>query len=224
VGPYNLGLALAALGEAEEARSALLRAAALEPDDREIREALQSLLCAQPAASDPRRSPRRASAATSGRFALPEVLEFLRLQKKTGSLVVSSRRGAAIVRLVRGQVTSASAPGVKRLGEALDRRGIITAAALERRWRGNAPTTARARRRWAPCCCANTPATAKRSPAPCSSRCSTRCGEMQTWNEGGFSFHPGSDRGLPAIAFDLQNVMLELMRIADERKETSSST
>ena len=64
-------------------------------------------------------------------FALPEVLEFLRLQNKTGSLVVSSRRGAAIVRLVRGQVTSASAPGVSRLGETLVARGIITAQALE---------------------------------------------------------------------------------------------
>ena len=39
---------------------------------------------------------------------------------------------------------------------------------------------------------------------------------MLTWNEGAFSFHPGSDRGLPAIAFDLQNVMLEIMRLADE--------
>jgi hypothetical protein len=46
-------------------------------------------------------------------------------------------------------------------------------------------------------------------------------GEMLTWKEGAFSFHPGSDRGLPAIAFDLQNVMLELMRLADESNATS---
>ena len=48
--------------------------------------------------------------------------------------------------------------------------------------------------------------------------------EMLTWKEGAFSFHPGSDRGLPAIAFDLQNVMLEVMRIADERNANGSST
>jgi Domain of unknown function (DUF4388) len=46
-------------------------------------------------------------------------------------------------------------------------------------------------------------------------------GEMLTWREGAFSFHPGSDRGLPAIAFDLQNVMLEIMRLADESNATS---
>src|SRR4029077_20334437 len=128
-GPYNLGLALAALGEFEEARSALLRAAALEPEDLEIRAALQSLLAPAPVGDAPVTAPRFGGDIKS--FALPEVLEFLRLQKKTGSLVVSSRRGAAIVRLVSGQVTSASAPGVKRLGEALVERGIITPSALD---------------------------------------------------------------------------------------------
>ena len=48
--------------------------------------------------------------------------------------------------------------------------------------------------------------------------------EVLGWKEGAFSFHPGSDRGLPAIAFDLQNVVLEVMRLTDERNATSSST
>ena len=164
VGPYNLGLALSALGEREEARSALLRAAALEPDD-----AGDSRGAAVAARSPPpRRRADRAGRAVPRfggdikTFALPEVLEFLRLQNKTGSLVVSSRRGAAIVRLVHGQVTSASAPGVQRLGETLVARGIITAAALEPRWRGNGWTTARARKRSARCCCASAPPTARR--------------------------------------------------------------
>ena len=42
-------------------------------------------------------------------------------------------------------------------------------------------------------------------------------GELLTWSEGAFSFHPASDRERPAISFDLQNVMLEVFRIADER-------
>jgi uncharacterized protein DUF4388 len=48
--------------------------------------------------------------------------------------------------------------------------------------------------------------------------------EMLTWKQGAFSFHPGSDRGEPAISFDLQNVVLEVVRIADERKANRSST
>jgi hypothetical protein len=48
--------------------------------------------------------------------------------------------------------------------------------------------------------------------------------EMLAWKEGAFSFHPGGDRGMPVIAFDLQNVMLEIMRLSDERDATRSST
>jgi tetratricopeptide (TPR) repeat protein len=220
VGPYNLGLALSALGELEEARRALLRAAALEPADPEIRAALESLLTQPQGGGDgPVAAPRFGGDIKT--FALPEVLEFLRLQNKTGSLVVSSRRGAAIVRLVRGQVTSASAPGVGRLGEALVDRGIITAAALD---------AALARQRTDDGESAETLGSVLLRERPGHREALTRAvfqqvldalGEMLTWKEGAFSFHPGSDRGLPAISFDLQNVMLEIMRVADERNETA---
>ena len=171
VGPYNLGLALAALGDEKQARAALLRAAALEPDDAGIRQALQSVLARSASAEPGIVAPRFGGDLTT--FALPEVLEFLRLQHKTGSLLLSSQRGAAIVRLVRGQVTSASAPGLKPFGEALVERGAALRQVL-------AALT-----------------------------------EMLTWTEGAFSFHPGSDSGLPAISFDLQRVMLEIMRGPD---------
>ena len=215
VGPYNLGLALSALGELEDARGALLRAAALEPDDAGIREALQSLLLraapSEPAAVVPR------FGGDIKTFALPEVLEFLRLQKKTGSLVVSSRRGAAIVRIARGQVTSATAPGVPRLGETLIARGIITAAALD---------AALARQRMDGGESADTLGAVLLRERPGDRDALTQAvfqqlidalGELLTWSEGAFSFHPASDRERPAISFDLQNVMLEVFRIADER-------
>lgn len=218
VGPYNLGLALAALGEHEEARGALLRAAALEPDDAGIRQALQSIVARPQAAERGIVAPRFGGDLKS--FALPEVLEFLRLQHKTGSLVLSSRRGAGIVRLVRGQVTSASAPGVMRLGEALVERGIITTAALD---------AALARQRSDDGEGAETLGALLLRERPDDRQALTRAvfqqlidalAEMLTWTEGAFSFHPGSDRGLPAISFDLQYVMLEIMRVADERNAT----
>ena len=128
-GPFNLGLALHALGEDEEARQALLRAAALAPDDAEIRDALAAV-----SAEGARTSAPPAAARFSGdlgSFGLPEVLELMRVQRKTGALVISSRQGAGIVRIVQGRLTSASAPGVPRLGEMLARRGISDAAELE---------------------------------------------------------------------------------------------
>jgi tetratricopeptide (TPR) repeat protein len=224
VGPYNLGLALIALGEPEEARSALLRAAALEPDDREIREALESLLAQPhpPTADAAQTSPRFGGDVRT--FALPEVLEFLRIQRKTGSLVVSSRRGAAIVRLCRGQVTSASAPGVKRLGEALIDRGILTPAALDAALAKQRTDDGEGAEALGSLLLRERPAHREALRRAVFQQVLDALGEMLTWTEGAFSFHPGSDRGLPAISFDLQNVMLEIMRIADERKAESSST
>ena len=143
-GPFNLGLALAELGRPEEARRALLRAAALAPDDggdpRRARSRCRAAAAPAPAAAAP--APRFIGDIKS--FALPEVLEFLRLQHKTGSLVVSSRRGAGIVRLVKGQVTSASAPGVDAWAKRSSRADIITRAqldaALARQRRDDAPS------------------------------------------------------------------------------------
>lgn len=219
VGPYNLGLALSALGELEEARSALLRAAALEPDDLEIREALQSLLAPQEPAAVESIVPRFGGDLKT--FALPEVLEFLRLQKKTGSLVVSSRRGAAIVRLVRGQVTSASAPGVKRLGETLVERGIITTAALDAALAKQRLDDGEGAEALGALLLRERPADRDALKRAVFQQVIDALGEMLNWKEGAFSFHPGSDRGQPAIAFDLQNVMLEIMRLADESNETA---
>jgi tetratricopeptide (TPR) repeat protein len=222
VGPYNLGLALAALGEREDARSALLRAAALEPDDLEIRGALQSLLAHPQRGDAPVTSPRFGGDLKT--FALPEVLEFLRLQKKTGSLVISSRRGAAIVRLVSGQVTSASAPGVKRLGAVLIERGILTAAALDALLAKQRTDDGESAEALGSVLLRERPGDRGALTRAVFQQVIDALGEMLVWTEGAFSFHPGSDRGLPAIAFDLQNVMLEIMRLADERTATSSST
>jgi tetratricopeptide (TPR) repeat protein len=226
VGPYNLGLALAALGERDEARSALLRAAALEPDDAGIRQALQTLLV--PAAPEEPAAPAPAAPAPRfggdiKSFALPEVLEFLRLQNKTGSLVVSSRRGAAIVRLVRGQVTSASAPGVARLGEVLVARGIITADALERALERQRSDDGESAEALGTVLLREHPAYREALTQAVFQQVIDALDEMLTWSEGAFSFHPGSDRGRPAIAFDLQNVVMEVLRIADERNANRSS-
>ncbi len=128
-GPFNLGLALQALGEHEEARQALLRASALAPDDPEIRHALAALPADGSTAGSPPASARFSG--DLGSFGLPEVLELMRAQRKTGALVIASRQGAGIVRIVQGRLTSASVPGVPRLGEMLARQGVVDGAELE---------------------------------------------------------------------------------------------
>lgn len=111
-GPFNLGLVLQALGEHEEARRALLRAAALAPDDPEIAAALAAL--PPPSAAAESESGAARFTGDLGTFGLPEVLELMRAQRKTGALVISSRQGVGTVRLVHGRLASASAPGAQR--------------------------------------------------------------------------------------------------------------
>jgi tetratricopeptide (TPR) repeat protein len=220
IGPYNLGLALSALGEPEEARAALLRAAALAPDDLEIRAALEALL------ARPRHDEQ--AAATSPRFggdistfALPEVLEFLRLQKKTGSLVISSRRGAGIVRLAAGRITSASAPGVRRLGQVLVERRILSAAELDALLAQQRAEDGESAEALGAVLLRRRPRDREALTQAVLKQVIDALAEALSWTEGGFSFHPGNDRESPAIAFDLQNVMLEILRLADERTQTA---
>jgi tetratricopeptide (TPR) repeat protein len=222
-GPFNLGLALGAAGDHEGAKEALLRAAALAPEDREIRDALQSLEpevdSASAAAPAPAPTPHARFSGDLESFELSDVLEFLRLQNKTGSLVVLSARGAGIVRLVRGQLTSASAPGVMRLGEALVARGLITSEGLKAalaRQKADEPDSAEA---LGSLLMRDRPRDHDQLRQAVFQQLLEALLEMIAWHEGAFSFHPADDPGLPAISFNLQNVMLELMRVIDERKK-----
>jgi tetratricopeptide (TPR) repeat protein len=227
-GPLNLALALDELGDREGARLALLRAAALAPEDEEIRRALEQFL-ARPTQSSPggaRLRPAHFEASISGDlngFKLFDVLEFLRLQNKTGSLVLSSPQGVGVIRLTEGAITSASAPGVKRLGEALLERKLIDRAALE---------TALGRQEMARMSEDDPEALGavllaekliERGPLSKAvfQQILDAMAPMVDWDEGAFSFHSGSADESPPISFSVQQVVLELMRQTDERNEAA---
>ena len=175
-------------------------------------DALQSLLAPEQPADAADASPR-ASAATSRASRCPRCSSSCACRTRPARWSSPRRRGAAIVRLVRGQVTERVRPRREAAGRDAGRarnhhrrrprRRAGAAAAGRRRKRGVARGAAAAR-------------------APGEPRALTRAvfeqvldalGEMLSWKEGAFSFHPGSDRELPAISFDVQNVMLELMRV-----------
>lgn len=64
-------------------------------------------------------------------FAVPDVLEFLRTQRRTGTLFLSSRQGTGVVHLSSGFLAGASTSRSRGLGEILTERGLVTEAALE---------------------------------------------------------------------------------------------
>jgi Flp pilus assembly protein TadD len=222
VGPFNLGLVLRALGEHEEAHRALLRAASLAPADGEIQEALASVV-AQPASSEAA-APFAHFSGDLGSFGLTEILEFMRVQRKTGSLVISSRQGAGIVRLVQGRLTSVSAPGVQRLGETLVSRGLISRADLEAalaiqradlRQTSEALGSVLLRKR---------PGDREQLNQAVLQQILDGLAEMLTWREGAFSFHPGTQAEVPAISFDTQSVVMEFFRMTDDDHSSRSSS
>jgi Flp pilus assembly protein TadD len=121
VGALNLGLTLERMGDPAGARRALLRAAELAPGDEEIERALAQLPAVVQAVAEsatPAGRPARVGPCMTGdlrTFDLHQVLEFLQVQRKTGSLVLSARQGAGIVCLFQGEITSASAPGTQEI-------------------------------------------------------------------------------------------------------------
>lgn len=233
IGSYNLGLALERLGEREEARRALLRAAALEPHDEEIQRALEPLLVRH--SSSPGLAgagAREVGASIRGElqsFDLLNVLEFLRMQEKTGLLVISAPAGVGMLRLERGMLIGGSAPRLKRLGEVLVRRGLLSREKLR---------VALARRR------AVEPGSGGgESDANSLAVVLLREGlidekqladvmfrmilhvvsQINQWREGVFAFHPAPDNAFP-IRFNVQEVVLDLLRLEDEKRQRKEPT
>jgi tetratricopeptide (TPR) repeat protein len=221
VGATNLSAVLETLGEHQQARAALQRAVALAPDDQELRAALEQLAVPQAVQDEITRPALRADqfeASIAGdlkTFQLLDVLEFLRLQNKSGSLVVSSRHGAGVMRLVRGRITSAAAPGVKRLGEALVEQNVIVGEQLERALAQQRDDQEEA-----------LGTLLLRDGALDSAQLAdvvlrqvmAALDEMLGWTEGAFSFHGAEDDEPPPISFHLQEVTLKVLKVRDERQ------
>lgn len=228
VGPFNLGLVLERLGDLDGARAALLRAAALEPQDEEIQRALEPLLV-KPATSAGSSSTRDVGASIKGSlesFDLINILEFLRMQEKTGSLVVSAPAGVGMLRLEQGMLIGGSAPRLKRLGEVLVRRGLITPANLERAVSRQRELYPRQRAGVEPD--ASTLGIVllregfldeKQLSDVLFGMLLNVVGQINQWREGAFAFHPCEDGGFP-IRFNVQRVVLDLMRLQDERQRS----
>lgn len=226
VGAFSLGLTLGKLGDFLGRRRALLRAASIEPDDREIRAALEALfLTSEQGELDAGEGEPTRSASMSGSlrtFQLLDLLEFLRIQGKTGTLMISSRSGVGMIGLVRGAVVSVSAPGTKPLGEELVERGLVRPAALVAH--GTTPQSGLPGTDddLGAALCGAGLITPEQLRELFLDRSIAGVEELHGWKEGTFSFHPGEEDGgrqpgALAFSFDLQRLTLEMLRRADER-------
>jgi hypothetical protein len=156
---------------------------------------------------------------------LLDVLEFLRMQEKTGSLVVSAPAGVGMLRLEQGMLIGGSAPRSKRLGEVLVRRGLVSReqldGALSKQRQLNSGSAG----------AAEADATMlgavllrerlldeKQLSDVLFGMILHIISQINQWREGVFAFHPSPDTRFP-IRFNVQEVVLDLMRLHDERRQ-----
>lgn len=163
-------------------------------------------------------------------FQLFDVLEFLRLQNKTGSLVISAPTGAGIVRMVGGAVAWASAPGLRRLGETLVDAGVISKGNLEfalgRQREAEAHGHNQRAQNFDPLglvLLRERLVTRERLSTFVLKRIMDALAQMISWPAGAFSFHDADGSESPPISFNLQEVMLDLMRVIDEQNNPNAS-
>ncbi len=225
VGSYNLGLSLERFGDRDGARRAMLRAAALEPQDEEIQRALEPLLLRQ-SVNPALQSSRDDGASIKGdleSFDLLNVLEFLRMQEKTGSLVVSAPAGVGILRLERGMLIGGSAPRLKRLGEVLVSRGLLTRESLlfalarqKDAYPGLQESVEHDAMTLGAVLLQEKLLEEKQLTDVLFRMIVHVVGQINQWREGAFAFHPSEDSGFP-VRFNIQKVVLDMMRLQDER-------
>jgi tetratricopeptide (TPR) repeat protein len=219
LGWYNLGLLHYEVGEIENARRALLRAAALAPDDNDTRELLEEVLTRPAETSAERDSAIHGQLHT---FPLPDLLEFLRVGAKTGTLMVVSDSGAGVIRLLNGTLTNASSPRGLRLGELLVEKKLITRETFRRALllQRDGMDAAREPEMLGQILLRAGLVEPEQLRRAVFQQILTAFEELLQWSQGTFAFHSADPATFPAntLVFDLQHVMMETMRRLDERR------
>jgi len=227
VGPYNLGLALGKLGDTKGMRHALLRAASLEPDDEEIQAALERVFTAPraPDRAEAERTPnpetpQAASMSGSLRtFQLLDLLEFLRIQNQTGTLLISSQLGVGSIVLSQGSLVSVATPGRKPLGDELVDRGLVARAIVDEITKARAPGPGAADDELGETLWRDGLLSREQLQQVLLDRAIDEVERLNGWVDGAFQFHPGAPTGGIPIAskFDLRRLVLEMLRRAEAR-------
>jgi hypothetical protein len=224
VAHYDLALAYEALGETEQARLAFLRAAALSPNDAEIASALNHALGMNTTNSN-LTDPSNSITGDIQRFPLTNLLEFLRMQTKTGTLTVATPLGVGVVTLHEGKLVSASSPRAKRLGEMLLDCGLITRAQFELALfeQTSLATNIDALSYFGAIVLSHGWLTKERLGDVVFDQVITALNEILNWEQGMFSFQiMESPAEPPALTFDLQYTILELFRRRDEGRDRAA--
>jgi tetratricopeptide (TPR) repeat protein len=116
---FNLGLALYQAWDLPAAREALQRAELLLPDDPRIRTALEEVRTRAGEHGERRYADDNADTMSGdlAAFSLPDLLEFLRRQRASGTLILDTLDGVGLIVTRRGKLAAAASPSTLSLDE-----------------------------------------------------------------------------------------------------------
>ncbi|MEZ4436620.1 MAG: tetratricopeptide repeat protein [bacterium] len=231
---YHLGEALLGLGEAGQAVSVLVKGAMLSQDDRRLRSLLQAAAAAQGGGGgDPHGSVERAGALGGGggprpsdlaftgdlaQFGLVDLLEFLRLNRRTGVLQIVSTQGMGELQMSDGRMIGANTSNSTRLAELLLKAGMLDVAALDAIEAEQGETSPLALVR---AVLDRGVVKAAEMRAIVYQQAQDAIGEIMGWEDGYFAFQgdeslKGMFAEYPEVELDTSSIMLELLRRMDE--------
>ena len=229
---YNLGDALYAIDETGEALSVLTRGALADRDDVRI-QTLLARICqtedgydsgsydVQPEralVSINSRSSEMAFTGDLSQFNLIDLLEFLRLNRRTGALRMASRHGVGEIMLVEGRLVAATTTNTGRLGDILVDDGLLSVAELDSAMESQ-KLMAQATPLGRILLDANrvSPTELRRI---LSAQIQQTIAEVLKWGEGQFAFEADDTVrqavAHPQLELDTSSIMLEVLRILDE--------
>lgn len=232
---YHLGETLLALGEAGQAVSVLVKGAMLSQDDRRLRSLLQAAAAAQggpagEAHGSMERSvgglgggggPRPSDVAFTGdlaQFGLVDLLEFLRLNRRTGVLQIVSTQGMGELHMADGRMIGSNTSNSERIADLLLKAGMLTGALLDQIITEQGEPSAMALVR---AVLDRGAVKAAEMRAILFQQAQDAIGEVMSWEDGYFAFQGDESlKGMfadhPEVELDTSSIMLELLRRMDE--------
>ncbi|HEX2672406.1 MAG TPA: DUF4388 domain-containing protein [Polyangiaceae bacterium] len=152
-----------------------------------------------------------------GTFALPDLLEFLRVGKRSGTLLCSGKAGLGAIHLSGGQITGVASPGVPSIGDWLVERGAISRGQLHEALRHQLASGATVP--------LGTTLVAEKFVSrealreALSLHVASVVRNLMTWESGDFTFDPVVDSEASALALgvevDPQGVLLDIFKDMD---------
>jgi hypothetical protein len=147
-------------------------------------------------------------------FHLLDLLEFLRLQNQTGTLLISSQLGVGTIVLSQGSLVSVAAPGSGALGDELVERGLVTRAGLDGIARARTDRPTAPEDELGEALCRDGLVSREQLQQVLLDRAIAEIERLNGWTDGTFCFHPSEvPAGRPLVSkFDLRRLVLEMLR------------